>query len=158
MTSKSERISVALMVLAVIGGILILTPGDVMSQKKDMVLTDRDNGKTVCLPVGSILILKLSGQSGTGYMWTVAQQTRSILATEGVPRFEEATKNLPGGRVYQIFQFKAVNKGSGILELHYERQWEKNVPPARSFKVRVEVSEGSCPFWGLFLVDPHLRR
>jgi predicted secreted protein len=62
------------MVLAILGG-MILTPGDVISEKKDMTLTDRDNGKTVCLPVGQVLTLRLSGQSGTGYVWTIANSS-----------------------------------------------------------------------------------
>jgi predicted secreted protein len=151
------RTAVVLMVMTIIG-IWTLAPGNVMSQKKDMVITDRDNGKTACLPVGSIFTVKLTGQLGTGYTWTVVSQARNILAPVGSPRFEEAKRNLPGGKAYQIFQFKAVGKGNGILELRYGRPWEKKAPPVRSFKIRVEVAEGQCPFWWLFLVDPHLRR
>jgi len=128
-----------LMTILAIGGILILQPGCVLAQKRHMFLTDGDNGRTVRLTVGSVLALKLTSQPGTGYTWTVVNQAGNILVPVCEPRLENPTEKLVGGKGWQIFEFKAVASGNGVLELRYERQWEKKAKPARSFMICVEV-------------------
>jgi len=125
--------------ILLIGGLLILQPGCGMAHKEATLLRDEDNGRTVHLAVGSILTLKLTSQPGTGYTWTVVQPAEGLFVPVGEPHFENTAEKRIGGSGYQIFQFKVVREGKDVLELGYQRSWEKGVQPFRSFKIRIEV-------------------
>lgn len=131
--------------LMFIGLALFLTLGPLSQsqekQDKTATLTDRDSGKVTTLAKGDPLIVKLPGTAGTGYSWKVAKNKEEVLATDGEPEVKsnEKDEKIVGGRQTWIFRFKAAAAGTSELEVTYQRPWEKDTPPARTFKATVRV-------------------
>jgi inhibitor of cysteine peptidase len=102
-------------------------------------VTDSDNGRTVTLNRAGTLIVALASTPGTGYGWTVSALDARVLKEIGKPRLIHGAHPMPGAPATQVFRFSAAGAGSTRLELDYIRPWEKNVPPARIFRLDVTV-------------------
>jgi predicted secreted protein len=74
-----------------------------------------------------------------GYSWQVAKQNEEQLKLQGKPTFEKPDKKVIGGKVTQVFRFKAEAAGTSSLELEYKRPFEKDKPAAKKFKLNVTV-------------------
>ncbi|MCI0456140.1 MAG: protease inhibitor I42 family protein [Gemmataceae bacterium] len=109
--------------------------------EKAVTLTIKDNEGKTRLAAGTTLVVKLDMQAGTGYGWVVARSDAKVLKSLGKPTIErpDKDKKVVGGKATQVFRFEAVAKGTGELELHYKRVFEKDKPPAKTFKVQVVV-------------------
>ena len=46
---------------------------------------------------------------------------------------------VPGASGYQVFRFLVDASGTGTIEMHYIRPWEKSTPPAKVFKLLLIV-------------------
>lgn len=115
-------------------------PGD---GSQPLVVTKADNGRTVTVAVGATIHVRLAGNPTTGYRWRTAKLDGSAVKQEGKPAYE-ARQHPPGmvgvGGTY-TFKFKAVKPGSAEVGLQYSRPWEKNKPPAETFRVKLAVKE-----------------
>ena len=87
------------------------------------------------------MVVKLPGTAGTGYSWKVAKNKEEVLAPDGKPEVKSNAKDekIVGGPQTWIFRFKAAAVGASELEVIYQRPWEKDTPPARTFKATVKV-------------------
>ena len=124
---------------------LLLTLGclsaDGEEQYKTVTLTPSESGKVVTLARGDVLVVKLSGTAGTGYSWKVAKNKEEVLTPVGEPEGEsnEKDQQICGGRETWSFRFKAAAVGTSELEVLYQRSWEKDKSPARTFRATVRV-------------------
>ena len=102
-------------------------------------ISDQDNGKDVDLTSGGTLIVRLESNRSTGYSWTVAGDPAPLKLEKASYRKNTASSKVAGAPGVQVFQFTANTAGMAMLQLIYRRSWEYNVPPAKTFSVRVDV-------------------
>jgi inhibitor of cysteine peptidase len=100
---------------------------------------DRD-GADVPLRLGQTLTVRLAGDPGTGYGWTVKQADRRILAPYGGVTFTPAAAPRPGAGGLFSARFRVARRGEAWLRLAYRRPFEPAKPPAANFAVHVMVT------------------
>jgi inhibitor of cysteine peptidase len=104
-----------------------------------VTIGDEDNGKDVDLTSGGTLVVKLKSNRSTGYSWAVAGDPSPLKLEKTSYRRNTASSQAVGAPGVQVFQFTANSAGMAALTLNYRRSWEYNLPPARTFRVRVDV-------------------
>lgn len=108
------------------------------AKKPAVTVTDADNGTKVEIKSGEFLAVQLSAQLGTGFGWKVAAAGKN-LALKGEPEQISREGQMPGASNYQVFRFKAAEKGEAELKLQYVEGWKKDVKPLREFTITVNV-------------------
>lgn len=109
-------------------------------KKLDLVLKKDSDGKTVEASVGRAIRVELSGNPTTGYSWIVSKIEGESLKQVGQVEYASSADRLGAGGVFAA-AFKPVKPGRTTISMEYRRPWEKNVKPAETFKVTVEVKE-----------------
>jgi inhibitor of cysteine peptidase len=109
-----------------------------------VTVTEEQNGGMVTVPPGGTLRVRLPANPTTGYTWQIGAHDRKALKQIGLPQTERPNPNLPGAGGYQLFRFQVTApEGSDTpLEHQYLRPFEKDKPPARTFKLTVHVGSG----------------
>ncbi len=130
------------LLLAAAGGLAAVScsrSGLIGDKPEEMVVTEKDNDKTVTLSRGGILAVRLEYSAGTGYDWQVKEYDR-----RGLEFLGESTADIsgiPGGRETCFFRFKALQSGVYAVEIDYFRPWEKDMPPLKAFKLRLDIRD-----------------
>ncbi|MFH1683276.1 MAG: protease inhibitor I42 family protein [Candidatus Margulisiibacteriota bacterium] len=95
--------------------------------------------------VGEEFTLTLESNPTTGYQWQLAKPLDEKIVKLVSSKYEmEKPNNTETGMVgvggHEYWSFKAVGKGTTLIELKYIRPWEKDVPPVEAavFRIRVE--------------------
>ena len=126
--------------MGVLLGLVVVTSRFAMSDGQDItIVTDKDNGRQIEVAKGSTLVVRLEATPGTGHGWQVMKINADLLQPIGEPRFENPRQGEPGAVEQQVFRFKAQASGSTVLEMHYRRPWEKDVPPLRTYDIRLTI-------------------
>ena len=89
--------------------------------------------------VGETFVIRLRSNPSTGYMWSVAPESADLVSLTGTSSTEPPKNGMVGQPIFQIFDFKAVKRGSGVLALHYVRSWEKPAADETRFTLRITV-------------------
>lgn len=108
------------------------------------VVTDADKGGDVEIKLGDTLVLRLSSNPSTGYMWYVHPKSTALLKLNGQTQADptdQSTEPVAGRPIVQVFTFQPRRKGDGILLLRYVRSWEKPALGEEQFTLHVVVSE-----------------
>jgi len=115
------------------------SPGSNKPVSPTSTITDQDNGKDIDLTTGERLIVKLTSNPTTGYGWAVAGDPAPLKLEKSA--FHRSTKSsrVVGAPGVQVLQFSASSAGIANLTVVYRRSWEYNVPPVKTFSVRVNV-------------------
>ena len=116
----------------------------VAAGESPMKITSESNGKTIEVAVGSRFDLTLPENITIGYSWAVKGELSKLVQLVGEPEHKE-NKGAPGSKRLGsggmvTFHFKAVGKGKAEITFVYRRPWEKDRPPAKSFKLKVEIT------------------
>jgi inhibitor of cysteine peptidase len=98
-----------------------------------------DNGKDIDLTTGSMLLVDLPGNPSTGYSWSVAGDPAPLKLQKASFHKGKTHSNAVGAAGTAVFRFSASTSGLANLTLVYRRSWEYNVPPMKTFSVRVDV-------------------
>ena len=106
---------------------------------RTVTVSEKQNGASASLPAGGSLVVRLRSNASTGYMWQVTPGSNSVLRLVGKPQYVAPSTALIGAPGQQIFLFDAVADGAATLTLNYARPWEKNVLPAKVFRLTVHV-------------------
>ncbi|HZY84553.1 MAG TPA: protease inhibitor I42 family protein [Gemmataceae bacterium] len=109
------------------------------TKAKTVTVTDKEDKGKVTVPKGGALVVKLPITTGTGYTWVIAKNNADQLKSVGKSTIEKPDKPLPGAKTIQVFRFDAAAAGSSELTLEYKRPFEKDKPPAKTYKITVKV-------------------
>ena len=101
-------------------------------------ITEEQNGGLVALGINDRLRVVIDGNPTTGYRWELRDLDPSLLRQIGEPTFSPFS-NLQGSGGNFTFTFMALKVGTTHLRLSYRRPFEKGVPPARRYDVRVKI-------------------
>ncbi|HKD83790.1 MAG TPA: protease inhibitor I42 family protein [Terriglobales bacterium] len=104
-----------------------------------VTVTDQNNGKDIDLTSGEELVVKLASNRSTGYGWTVSGDPAPLKLEKMSYHKSTKSSQITGAPGVQIFQFSAATAGIATLNLVYRRSWEYNMPPAKTFSLRVNV-------------------
>jgi inhibitor of cysteine peptidase len=140
----SGRRLTALLALSVLAGLGLAasgdaTPGDKDKGPKTVTVTDKDKDGKVTLGKGEVLEVRLAANLTTGFSWQLAKNDTDRLKPQGKPVYERPKEPRPGAGGMQVFRFTAEATGKSELRLIYKRPFEKDTPPAKTFKLTVEV-------------------
>ncbi|MDD8027309.1 MAG: protease inhibitor I42 family protein [Acidobacteriota bacterium] len=140
------------MIILMIAGIIVamaggatasVAPVRIAPPDTEVIVTDKDNDKTIAIAQGDILVVRLESQPGTGYAWRIAKYGKANL--DFLEETAAAGSAKPGGIEYQIFRFKATKAGSSCVELEYVRAWERDKPALKKFIVHLNILDKPQP-------------
>lgn len=108
---------------------------------KEVTVTRADHDREVQVAAGGRLVVRIGWSPGTGYDWFPAGHDEAVLKQDGEAVSEPAKEPMPGAPETRIFVFKALKAGATSLELRSLRPWEKHLPPAEVFRIKVKVAD-----------------
>lgn len=109
---------------------------------KDSNFTDTNNGQPATIKVGGRIIVELEANPTTGFTWEVSNIDTTILKQLGETEYKPASSApMPGSGGTQVLRFEAVAPGTTTLTLIYHRIFETNVPPAKTYTIKVTVEK-----------------
>lgn len=103
-------------------------------------ITEDANGTEIDLAVGETVEVRLEENRTTGFKWVLESPSEGegVCALVGDDFEKGKAIGQPGTHRWE---FRAEKAGSGTIALSYQRPWEKNQLPARSFTLKVRVTE-----------------
>jgi inhibitor of cysteine peptidase len=129
--------------------LMILACGSVAAQQSPpnspakaasgVVLTDRDNNTDVDLAPNTPLMVTLPSNPSTGYAWTVVGDPSPLKLQKASFRKGKSKAGAVGASGTAVFRLNASSAGMATLTLVYRRSWEYNLPPMKTFSVRINV-------------------
>jgi inhibitor of cysteine peptidase len=109
-------------------------------EPKTVTVTEKENGSKIKVSKGDTLVLKLAEQPGTAFGWKIVKNNEDVLKPHGKPAVEKSDeKPKPGGKVTKVWEFKVESAGTSDLEMHLVRPFDKDKPPAKTFKLLVKA-------------------
>ena len=133
---KNRRILMiilAVVVLFVIGISIVL-----LTQPRQLTLTEADAGKTVQAHTGDHILIQLSANPTTGYSWAIDKTDSTILALQR-ETYTPSTGGLVGSGGTTVFTFIAQHPGTVHLQLKYWRSWEGDSSIFNRYDVTIQV-------------------
>ena len=135
------------LILLIIPFLLLILPGHrldsqagpIPSAAQCTTVTDADDGGRILIKLRDVLAVRLKAVPGTGYAWHLVRNDPKFLKPLGEPTYEQSESRLLGGVEFQIFRFRALARGTNVLELHYDRAWEKKWIPLKTYHIIVEI-------------------
>jgi len=101
-------------------------------------LTKADQGRTVEVPRGTVLVIQLEENPTTGYRWAVEQADTERLELLNADYAMAADTGVGGGGG-RTFAFRAVRGGTTPLRLKHWRAWEGDASIIERLQVTVRV-------------------
>ena len=113
------------------------------AEPKEINLSDSDNGKTVKVAVGGMVILKLDSNATTGFSWTKADKVdKDILKLERNDYMQNPNPNgMVGVGGKTVILYRALKAGTAKIDLTYMQPWEPDSKFNTNYTVTVEVTE-----------------
>ena len=118
----------------------LLLAGGCMAE--EVLRGESDDGSTLSLSPGQVLLVRLPSNPTTGYRWKVVAIDEVVLKQVGEAEFTPyQTGRIPlaGAGGTELFRFRAVGPGKTTLRLEYVRPWEKGVPAVKQYALLVIV-------------------
>ncbi|MBL7977428.1 MAG: protease inhibitor I42 family protein [Bacteroidetes Order II. Incertae sedis bacterium] len=96
-------------------------------------------GKTFTGKAGDLFSLSLNANPSTGYAWYPTEESKAIAVqvNDGVFKSSNTDPMVVGAGGTQTLPFKVVKSGEVVVE--YRRSWEKEVSPAETCRVTVQL-------------------
>jgi predicted secreted protein len=114
------------------------TMDDQKTQPKTVTITGKDKDAKVRLTRGDLLVVRLEGPLGDGYLWQISRNNKDQL-TPQKPPLDKLGKSPPSKVELHVFYLKAEAVGTSDLEFEYRRAADKDAKPARTYKVSVQI-------------------
>lgn len=128
-----SRRALAAALLAMLAAACASPPG---TGREAWVVVEADAGRSIRVPVGTLLDVTLPGNPATGYAWQRAPGEPGGVETVGAARFEPSGP-APGQGGLEHLAFRVTKTGATALWLVYRRPFATDVPPARTFSVTI---------------------
>ncbi len=108
------------------------------SQTGMVTLSTADNGKTVHVHTGDLVMIKLNENPSTGYLWAIDQSDNAILSLQGSDYTPTPGEALGSGGT-RAFTFVAKKPGTVHLRLKLWRSFEGDASIIQRFGVTIQV-------------------
>jgi inhibitor of cysteine peptidase len=99
----------------------------------------KDDGRTVQLAPGQVVMVSLRANHTTGYRWVLADSARGVLAREGDPSYDADSSSGIGAGGFETWRFRAAHPGRGSIVLDYRRPWEDGKRPETTVRYVIDV-------------------
>jgi inhibitor of cysteine peptidase len=106
-----------------------------------VTIGDSDSGKTITIPKGGKVIVRLASNPTTGYQWQISSLDQEYLRLVGEPAYDPSKTDRIGSGGTQVFTFITLKPGKTMLVLDYKRSWEKR--PIKNFTIAVQIGNSS---------------
>lgn len=103
-----------------------------------LVLTDSDNGKTMSVQVGNLVIVRIAENPSTGYRWEIEKQDTQLLELQNSD-YKATTEGLAGGGGERSFTFRAAQTGNTEIRLKLWRQWVGDSSVIKRYSATVQI-------------------
>ncbi|MBU1746734.1 MAG: protease inhibitor I42 family protein [Chloroflexi bacterium] len=103
-------------------------------------MTDQDQGQTVEVGEGGMLVVELPGNATTGYTWGILVNDSAVLQPVGGWTYQ-AKSDAAGAPGTFTFQFRGGAPGTSALKLGYKQWWDAAMTPDPVFEVTVNVKQ-----------------
>ncbi len=109
---------------------------------RDIVLSEKDAGKSFELYKGSLIEIRLEGNPTTGYAWAASPSTDNDLVLKVLDDsgYIASQPALTGSGGTFVFKYMAANPGTARLVFGYARSWE-TVPPIQTWTATIKVND-----------------
>ena len=98
----------------------------------------RLHGRTLRAVPGTVVVVQLEAQMGTGYGWQV-QSLAKNLEPMGKPELRRNEDGgVTGGSETQVFRFRVRSRGKSTLRMINVRPWVKNDKPRKTFRITID--------------------
>jgi predicted secreted protein len=133
---SSWLVAVVLATLLSVGvSLVISSPKEV---KMSSVLTAADNGRTVELPVGDEVALRLPENATTGYRWAIDSADANLVDIKEGQYVSTSEKMGGGGEAQWLIKAKA--PGATSMKLKRWRQWEGESSVVERYEITLRIS------------------
>jgi inhibitor of cysteine peptidase len=122
---------VALFVLGI--GIVVM-----LTQPKQLTLTETDSGKAIVTHTGDQITIQLAANATTGFAWAIDKTDTTVLALQRETYTPSAGGGLGSGGT-AVFIFTAQHPGTVHLQLKYWRSWEGDSSIVKRYDVTIQV-------------------
>jgi inhibitor of cysteine peptidase len=106
--------------------------------KSTVNVNESQNGTSIDLQTGDMLVITLDGNPTTGYQWEMQPNTDGIVELQGDPEYNSGGNQVGSGGKYS-FNVEAVKAGTTRVDLKYYRSFEAGVPPIQTFSIDITV-------------------
>jgi inhibitor of cysteine peptidase len=131
-----------LLVAAVLAALVSVGVSLVISSPKEAkmssVLTAADNGRTVELPVGDEVALRLPENATTGYRWAIDSADANLVDIKEGQYVSTSEKMGGGGEAQWLIKAKA--PGATSIKLKRWRQWEGESSVVERYEITLRIS------------------
>ncbi len=101
-------------------------------------LNETDADKTIEIAADDTVEIRLPENATAGYRWTLQAIDKFICEVIAEER-HGPDKVIPGAPGTHVWRLKATHAGDCGIEIAYRRSWQADVPPARTFKLKLRV-------------------
>lgn len=103
-------------------------------------ITNANQCQLLSLDQSQELLVTLPSNPSTGYSWSISHLPSILLELPAPVNVAEKTAQpLLGSEAQTTWRFKATTVGQDKLEMVYNKPWEKNVKPAKTFSCNITV-------------------
>jgi len=125
--------------MLVLGGLACLALDASAGDEKVTKVNEKNDGDKIKLTKGATLEIRLKSNRTTGFSWSIAKSDKEIIKQMGDVKYERPAKGAIGAGGTDVITFTAEKAGTSEVELAYKRPFEKDTPPAKTFKLTVTV-------------------
>jgi inhibitor of cysteine peptidase len=104
----------------------------------ETVATQSEDGTSLQVRVGDIVVVRLPETPTTGYRWAVVESDDAILGPQSTDFVQGAGAGIGGGGV-RTFRFQAKSAGATELQLKRWREWEGDRSITQRYRLTVHV-------------------
>jgi inhibitor of cysteine peptidase len=105
-----------------------------------ITLTRADDGRTVDLRPGDVVVIHLEENPTTGYQWTVQPGGHQVMALESSDYVRSPGAGVGGGGE-RVLTFKAVEAGTEAVGLQLSRGWQSQNAIPETFAVTFRAQD-----------------